>query len=86
MPQGARPFGGSPQFNPGFKSNRKWVEGSNVFGKAIVGPLFFSLKRSKQAVPNNQDAAMIFVKVFQVTAVVYPVVRQCIENCFQRTG
>ena len=58
---------------PGLKGKEGWIEGIYIIGQPVPGPFFFRLKGSKQAVPNDEDASMVLVKVFEVGPMVDPV-------------
>lgn len=72
------------QITPFFKGNDKRVMGLNVFGKAIERPFFFCFESTEEPVPDDQDAGMILIEVFQVAAMVHAVMRRCIEKKFNR--
>jgi hypothetical protein len=46
------------------ESNAHGVKGPDVFGKSVYRPFFFWLKGAKQPVPNDQNAAMVFIDLF----------------------
>ncbi len=59
------------------------IEGSNGFYRTIHGPVAFRLERAKEAIPNDEDRAMIFVDVPAIAAVMHAMVRRRIEDPFE---
>jgi hypothetical protein len=55
---------------------------NQCFRQPVNRPFFFGLERAKQAVPDNENATVIFVKVFQVGVVMHRVMRGGIVNSF----
>ena len=45
--------------------------------------LYFRLESAEELVPNDQGASVVPVKVFRITAVMYPVVTGCVEQPFK---
>src|SRR6266700_6613727 len=60
--------------SPFFKRDYKGIVGLNIPRKAIDRTFLFLFKSAKYPVPDDQDACMIFIKVFQITAMMYTVV------------
>src|SRR5579859_7744563 len=71
---------------PGLEGDDDRIERADIAGEAIFGALFFRLKSSEDPVPYDQYTAVIFIQVFQVDAMVNPVVRWGIKNKFHGAG
>jgi len=41
--------------------NPKWIKRVNVFREPVANPFTLALKRSKEAIPKNQDAAVVLI-------------------------
>ena len=59
---------------------RDRVVGVDVLGEAVDDRLVLALERAEQAVPDDEDAAVVAVEVLAVAAVVHPVVRRRVEH------
>ena len=56
------------------RGNTKRIEGVDVLGEPVPNPFAFPLEGAKQSIPNNEDAAMIFVEVLLLHAMMNTVV------------
>src|SRR5437016_4367683 len=84
--QGAGTPGIAEQFAPGLESDDEGIERADIAGKTILGPFFFLLKSPEKLVPYNEDPRMVLIQVFQIGAMMHPVMGRRIENKFHRTG
>ena len=71
---------------PFLKSYPNRIVRLNIFREAINRPFFLWLKSAKQPVPDDQYPPVVLIEVFQVAAMVHPVVRGGIKNKFNRPG
>ena len=74
------------KLDPGDQGNLNWIERVDIFCKSIGWAFFLRLEAAKNSVPNNQETAMVFIKVFQVGAVVHPVMGGSIQKKFKKPG
>ena len=56
------------------------VERVDVLGEAITNSFAFALEGAKEAIPGNEDAAIVLIEIFRLCAVVHAVVRWRVEN------
>ena len=81
-----RPANVAPDVGPLVEGNAERVVRPYVFGKTVGGAVRFRLKGTKQSVPDDEDARVVFVEVREIGAVVNPVVRWRIEQPLDGRG
>ena len=56
------------------------VERVDVLGEAITNSFALALEGAKEAIPSNEDAAIVLIEILLLCAVVHAMVRWSVEN------
>jgi predicted HAD superfamily phosphohydrolase len=61
------------------------VEGVDVLGEPVGDGIALTFERAEEAVPDDQDAAVVAVQVLAIAPVMDPVMRGRVEHLLERT-